>query len=76
MKAHELTGKRFGKLTVVRRGENNSQNKAVWVCKCDCGEITTAITAQLNNGHKRSCGCLQSEYARMRATEFPIRSGT
>lgn len=67
--ASELCGKRFGRLTVIRRVENCKAGKAVWACDCDCGEKTTSRTAQLNNGRKLSCGCLQSDYARARASD-------
>lgn len=55
----DLTGKRFGKLTVLHRGVNGK--KVQWVCKCDCGKVTTVQGINLTNGHTRSCGCLISE---------------
>ena len=36
----ELTGKRFGRLTVLERAKHNDNgNKPLWKCKCDCGKI-------------------------------------
>lgn len=58
MKAIDLTGQRFGKLTVTKRIENNKNRHAQWLCACDCGEDTVATTSILNSGHKVSCGCL------------------
>lgn len=54
----DLTGQRFGRLVIIRRADQNDKhNQAVWVCQCDCGKITTAITAKLKGGYKVSCGC-------------------
>jgi len=57
----DLTGQRFGFLTVIRRIENyvTKQGKQLsqWECLCDCGNYTTAYTALLTTGHKKSCGC-------------------
>ena len=75
----DLTGKKFNRLTVIRKLKSkqfSKSSKSNWLCKCECGNETTAVTAQLNNGSKLSCGCLQSDYARHRATDFPIRSST
>ena len=36
----DITGQRFGRLTVLYRcPENSKDRKAQWVCKCDCGNI-------------------------------------
>jgi hypothetical protein len=57
-KAEDLTGRRFGMLTVLERVQN--RNKQVqWKCLCDCGEYTTASTRSLKAGLKQSCGCLR-----------------
>lgn len=60
----DLTGQRFGKLTVIRfLGRNLRNNKPMWECKCDCGNTTIVSGYALcnkNNGTK-SCGCLNRE---------------
>lgn len=38
MPAKDLTGQRFGYLTVVRRAGTNASKCATWVCRCDCGK--------------------------------------
>ena len=55
-----LEGKKFSRLTVVslNRIENGVK---IWNCTCRCGNKTQANTASLNNGHKKSCGCLQTD---------------
>jgi hypothetical protein len=52
----DLTGKKFGQLTVVERAESkNSQVK--WRCKCDCGNEIIVIGSNLSSEHTKSCGC-------------------
>lgn len=53
----DLTGKRFGRLFVIERGENDKQKKPMWKCQCDCGEYVTVRGAALSQGHTVSCGC-------------------
>lgn len=58
-KASKLTGKRFGKLTVIQRLENDKHGKTIWLCECDCGESTKSGGSDLIRGKRISCGCLQ-----------------
>lgn len=55
-----LTGKRFGKLTVLKDSNQRQNNKILWKCKCDCGTITNVATGDLISGHIKSCGCTKS----------------
>lgn len=57
----DLTGQRFGRLTVVERAAQTNDGKATWVCVCDCGNRCVVIGALLRNKHTRSCGCLEKE---------------
>ena len=57
----DMTGKKCGRLTVIERGKNNSQGRACWVCKCECGKIITVDGISLRNGHTQSCGCYQRD---------------
>ena len=59
----DLTGQRFGRLTVVERAENRSTGQAKWFCKCDCGNHKVVAGYQLRGGYIQSCGCLQKEQA-------------
>lgn len=53
----DLTGKRFGKLVVLRKTENRKQGAYLWLCQCDCGNICEKPTGELNAGTATSCGC-------------------
>ena len=57
----DITGKRFGRLTVLYRVQNDKHGTAVWMCKCDCGNIISVPTTILRSGRKKSCGCLRKE---------------
>lgn len=61
MKLRDLTGQRFGRLTVIKRGEQKNYGNAVWECLCDCGKTTHIAGNHLTLGHVKSCGCLGRE---------------
>lgn len=53
-------GKRFGKMVVI--GYMGKQRGVhYWKCRCDCGNETIVNQTNLQNGHTKSCGCLQAE---------------
>lgn len=62
MKKIEMTGKKFGRLVVIKEAMERSKDRRVcWVCKCDCGNEITVDGKSLRNGNTKSCGCLQKE---------------
>lgn len=65
-KLRNLTGQKFGRLTVLKRTENSKSGQTRWLCRCDCGEIVKVHRPHLISGHTKSCGCLNSEKARKR----------
>lgn len=56
-----ISGLRFGRLTVIRRAE--SDKRVRWLCRCDCGSMTSPFGTNLRTGLTNSCGCLQREIA-------------
>ena len=55
----DLTGQRFGKLTVLGPEESpEAGGRVQWRCRCDCGARITADTGRLTGGYRKSCGCL------------------
>lgn len=52
----DLTGKRFGQLTVIEQAGNAPRGGAKWLCVCDCGVRTTPAGGDLRLGKVRSCG--------------------
>ena len=53
----DLSGQRFGKLTVIRRAENSRTGLTRFECKCDCGNNTIVSAGHLLAGRIQSCGC-------------------
>lgn len=53
----DLTGQRFGKLTVIKRYGTDKHSKVTWLCQCDCGKEAVVIGSDLKRGHSKSCGC-------------------
>ena len=59
-KIKDLTGQQFGKLKVIYFiGIKN--HRAIWHCKCDCGNEKNISSTDLISGHTKSCGCLHQE---------------
>ena len=67
----DLTGQRFGRLTVLRLCEEpyispSGKKTRRWICRCDCGREIVTTRKALLTGKKLSCGCLLSEAAAKR----------
>ena len=64
-KTNDLTGLKFGRLTVLQLVENDAQNskkkRKKWLCQCDCGKQKIVLGDNLQNGKTQSCGCLHKE---------------
>ena len=61
MKILKITGKIFGRLTVLSRENNDKWGHARWLCSCECGGKTVTHASNLRSGTTKSCGCLVSE---------------
>ena len=82
-KANDLTGKRFGRLTVVACEGRTSGNRR-WHCRCDCGNEVDVWQPNLLSGRTKSCGCgnlgpgnrhyLDGTYVEMIASKTIFRS--
>lgn len=55
MQKLDLTGQRFGSLTVLHEAERRSGT--CWLCRCDCGNSCVVLASNLRRGHSTSCGC-------------------
>jgi len=55
----DLTGQKFGRLTVIKRNANDKKWNAQWICKCDCGKEIIMIANHLKRGVAKSCGCVE-----------------
>ena len=59
----DLTGQRFGRLTVLRKAVSRKGKQIRWLCQCDCGKISIVEGSSLRRKFTKSCGCLISETA-------------
>lgn len=56
----DITGQTFGRLTVLERAGSRDR-KALWRCRCSCGQDAIVIGKLLRSGHTKSCGCWRSD---------------
>ena len=54
----DITGKKYGLLTVIGYVGKDKHNKTLWLCTCDCGNETIASKNNLGK-HVNSCGCIK-----------------
>lgn len=52
----DLTGQRFGELTVLEATDEHIGGGVVWLCRCSCGAICKVSRNNLVTGQTRSCG--------------------
>ena len=66
----DLTGQRFGQLTVLSREPSGKQG-AAWLCKCDCGcGKKTVCGKSLRSGGTKGCGCLHFRFKDITGQRF------
>lgn len=63
-KPEDLTGRTFGALTVERLDGTDSNDHAMWICRCDCGAQVRVAATNLKEGRTVSCGCRREAAAR------------
>lgn len=64
----DLTGQRFGRLTVLRRAESRNKH-TMWLCKCDCGTVKEVFGSALVSGLSTSCGCYRVDWGKEHHTK-------
>lgn len=67
-KFKDLTGQRFGRLTVLYRLHNCHKKRVHWLCHCDCGKLVEVQSGHLLSSHTKSCGCLSTDKSIQRST--------
>ena len=76
----DLSGQKFGRLTVSRFSHINKNGAAVWHCRCNCGNTTKTRGYSLKSGDTTSCGCLRIEalsgqkFGRLTVKDFSHRN--
>ena len=64
----DITGQRFGRLVVLRLSHRDKSSRDIWLCRCDCGNETTARGNNLGRS-SNSCGCFRRELISSRNAE-------
>lgn len=57
----DLTGRTFGRWSVLAEVPKTRPGQTLWQCRCSCGTEKTVLYGSLMNGDSRSCGCLKAE---------------
>lgn len=65
--AKDLTGSKFGRLTVLERAQNENK-QVMWKCICEDGNQVTVRAQHLREGRIQSCGCLARQMTSARST--------
>jgi len=60
----DVARERFGRLTAIMATGQKKHGRAVWACRCDCGQLAEVTISALRKGDTRSCGCLRRETGR------------
>lgn len=64
-KGEDLTGQRYGMLTVLAGAESKVSETGTrqrqWLCRCDCGNVLIVPQYRLKRGIQTDCGCLNAE---------------
>ena len=70
-------GLRFGRLVVMGYAGRNKHRKNLWLCRCDCGNLSFPTGTKINKGKTKSCGCLTIEAAKRMGSRMrpPKREG-
>ena len=67
-----LTGQKFGHLTVIERDGSDNRGEAKWLCECDC-ELHSKISVSggnLRTGHTQSCGCERRSHGEIKVAQL------
>lgn len=70
----DLTGHKYGMLSVIRKMVPNYHGRTAWMCECECGEFAIVTAKNMRNGSTKSCGCLHIAHAKTlsKINEKPI----
>lgn len=54
-RGENLIGQNFGQLIVLAREGSDKYRRALWRCKCNCGNIRIVSTSELKSGNVKAC---------------------
>lgn len=59
----DLSGKTFGRWTVIEKTNHKTTNGRLWKCQCICGNVKEVPARYIRDGVSTSCGCYFRETA-------------
>lgn len=67
----DLTGQKYGMLTVIKEAPKGNRYGSRWLCRCDCGNYKIVYSGNLRNKKSsvKSCGCLLNDFLKTRCTD-------
>ena len=71
----DIKGQQFGRLTALEFAGIGKENRALWRCKCECGNEIVVPGKSLRTGNTRSCGCLVADLDRERNKKYIMKHG-
>lgn len=72
----DLTGRQFGKLTVLSQDKERSVRQSYWICRCSCGNVKSICGSSLTSGVQISCGCVRHERLSLGSKALVTHGGT
>lgn len=70
----DLSNQRFGKLIAIKIN-GQLQSRTAWLCRCDCGKLTTVRATSLLAGYTTSCGCHRMQTALINIEGAALKHG-
>lgn len=68
MVSEDLSGQKFGKLTVIKLDHVSDGGNKQYLCQCDCGNVDIVDSGNLKRGLAKSCGCTRLKHIPRRIT--------
>jgi hypothetical protein len=70
-KPKEMTGKKFGKWTVIKKDTNRTTPAVKWICECECGKLKSILGTTLRMGKSLSCKeCWYRKYSLNKSSNY------
>lgn len=69
----DLTGQKFGRLTVIKYMGLDKNHKSTWLCRCECGNEKIIRKSDLTSGNTKSCGCYIKEITSKRSKTHGLK---
>lgn len=69
----DITGQKFGILTALYQVKKQGEFRAMWKCKCDCGNEIITAGSSLRRGSSKSCGCTTSQFKSIQIKKMKLQ---